>query len=188
MTYDAVIVLANEMDSNGILNKESALRADLAAKLTDELDVPYVVTCGWAYRGDSPILIADAFKSYLISVGVKSDKIITEINSRDTVGDAVFTRMNISEPRGFKNVCVVTSNYHVPRTTKIFNFVYGSGCAISVKGANVEHGESVIFKELKSESAFNRTFGGVVTGNIDQIMDALKSNHPLYNGEIYPKI
>jgi len=41
---------------------------------------------------------------------------------------------------------------------------------------------------LKSESAFNRTFGGVVTGNIDQIMDALKSNHPLYNGEIYPKI
>ncbi len=188
MIYDAVIVLANEMDPTGILNKESTLRADLAAKLMDELDVPYVVTCGWAYRSDSPILIADAFKSYLISVGVKSDKIITEINSRDTVGDAVFTRMNVSEPRGFKKVCVVTSNYHVSRTMKIFNFVYGSGYAITVKGANVEHSESVISRELESESAFERTFGSVIAGNIDQIIDALKSNHPFYNGEIYPKI
>jgi uncharacterized SAM-binding protein YcdF (DUF218 family) len=188
MTYDAVIVLANEMDPTGVLNKESTLRADLAAKLIDELDVPYVVTCGWAYRRDSSILIADAFKSYLISVGVKSDKIITEVNSRDTVGDAVFTKMNVSQPRGFKKVCVVTSNYHVSRTTKIFNFVYGSGYSITVKGANVEYSEAVISKEFESECAFKRTFSKVVAGNIDQIMYALKSNHPFYNGEIYPKI
>lgn len=188
MTYDAVIVLANEMDPTGILNKESTLRADLAAKLMDELDVPYVVTCGWAYRKDSSILIADAFKSYLISIGVKSDKIITEINSRDTVGDAVFTKVNVSEPRGFNKVCVVTSNYHVPRTTKIFNFVYGSEYDITVKGANVEYGESVMTKELESECAFKRTFSNVVAGNIEKIMEALKSKHPFYNGEIYPKI
>lgn len=188
MTYDAVIVLANEMDSTGILNKESTLRADLAAKLMDELDVPYVVTCGWAYRRDSSILIADAFKSYLISVGVKPDKIITEINSRDTVGDALFTKVNVSEPKGFNKLCIVTSNYHVPRTTRIFNFVYGSGYAITVKGVAVEYSESVISKELESECAFKRTFSNVVAGNADQIIDALKSNHPFYNGEIYPRI
>jgi uncharacterized SAM-binding protein YcdF (DUF218 family) len=188
MTYDAVIVLANEMDPAGILNKESTLRADLAAKLTYELRVPYLVTCGWAYRGDSSILIADAFKSYLTSVGVNSDKIVTEINSRDTVGDAVFTRVNVSEPRGLNNLCVVTSNYHVPRTKKIFDFVYGSRYAITVKGAPVEYSQSVIAKELNSEFAFKRTFSNVAGGNIDQIMDALKSKHPFYNGEIYPKI
>jgi uncharacterized SAM-binding protein YcdF (DUF218 family) len=188
MTFDAVIVLANEMDPTGTLNKESSLRANLAAKLMSELRIPYIVTCGWAYRSDSSILIADALKSYLISIGVQSDKIITETNSRDTVGDAVFTKINVSEPRGLIKVCVVTSNYHVPRASKIFDFVYGSDYKIIVEGADVEFNEVVLGKELESELAFKNTFRNVVAGNNDQIMDALKSNHPFYNGQIYPKI
>ncbi|MSP50252.1 MAG: YdcF family protein [Alphaproteobacteria bacterium] len=188
MNYDAVIVLANEMDPNGILNKESTLRANLAAKLVEELKIPYVVTCGWAYRNDTRIKIADAFKAYLVNLGLKSDRIITELNSRDTVGDAVFTRVNVAEPMGFSKVCVVTSNYHVDRTTKVFDFVYGSKFSVGVKGAEVEFCDDVLAKELNSESAFNRTFSNVKVGDIDQIMEALKKNHPFYNGKIYPKI
>jgi uncharacterized SAM-binding protein YcdF (DUF218 family) len=188
MTYDAIIVLANMMDRVGILNKESSLRANLAAKLMVELNVPYIITCGWACRRDSSIYIADAFKSYLISIGISSDKIITEINSRDTVGDAVFTKKNVSEPMGFNNLCIVTSNYHIPRTSKIFNFVYGSNYTITVEGANLNFNEALISKELESECAFKRTFSNVDAGNFDQIMNALRSNHPFYNGDIYPII
>ncbi|NBO19193.1 MAG: YdcF family protein [Proteobacteria bacterium] len=188
MTFDAVIVLANEMDPSGALNTESVLRANLAARLLDELPAAFVVTCGWAYRKDSCVRIADAFKSYLVGMGVKPDKIITEITSRDTVGDAVFTKLNVAEPRRFTKLCVVTSNYHVPRTSKIFNFVYGSGYAIRVEGANVEYSEAVIAKELASERAFAKTFSHVLAGNNDQIMDALRCHHPFYNGEIYPEI
>ena len=188
MNYDAVVVLANEMDSNGVLNKESILRANLAAKLVEELKIPYVVTCGWAYRNDTTIQIADAFKAYLVNRGLKSDRIITEFKSRDTVGDAVFTRVNAAEPFGFSKVCVVTSNYHVARTKKVFDFVYGPKFSVSVKGAEFEFTNDVLAKELDSESVFDRTFSNVEVGDIEQIMEVLKINHPFYNGQIYPKI
>ena len=188
MGYDAIVVLANEMDANGILNKESYFRANYASELAFELSVPYIVTCGWAYRNDSEIKIADAFKSYLVSLGHSSNHIITETTSRDTVGDAVFTRVNISEPMGFKTLCIVTSSYHVPRTRKIFNFVYGSRFGISVKGVDVEFDQTTVSKELSSEAAFCKTFNAVKAGEISQIMEALKRNHPFYNGEIYAQL
>lgn len=188
MNYDVVIVLANEMDANGVLNYESSLRAGLAAKLMSELSVPYVITCGWAYRDDSKIKIADAFKLHLIALGIDSTKIITETKSRDTVGDAVFTRANILEPMGFKKLCVVTSEYHVSRVRKIFEFVYGAAFEISVRGVDVEFDESVMGKELHSEAAFYNTFNNVEVGNLGQILHALKNKHPFYNGKIYSKI
>ena len=188
MNYDAVIVLANEMDKNGVLNKESSLRANLAAKMAKDYKIPYVITCGWAYRADCVIKIADAFKSYIVKLGVRSEHILTEVNSRDTVGDAVFTRLNLVEPLGFRNFCVVTSNYHVARTRKVFNFVYGSDFSIDVIGADVEFDDSFFSKETESEIAFDRTFCGVNISDMGQIMDALRNNHPFYNGEIYSKI
>lgn len=188
MNYDAVIVLANEMDPHGVLNRESTLRANLAAELARELEIPRVVTCGWAYRNDSKVRIADAFKDYLVSIGLKPECITTELNSRDTVGDAVFTRVNIIEPLGFSKFCVVTSNYHVARTKRIFDFVYGSKFSFDVKGAAVDFCSAVLSKEADSESAFINTFSNVQAGDIDHIMETLKKSHPFYNGKIYPKI
>jgi len=188
MNYDSVIVLANEMNKDGVLNKESSLRANLAAKMAKDFNIPYIITCGWAYRTDSDVKIADALKSYIENLGVRPEQILTEKNSRDTVGDAVFTRLNLVEPLGFKRFCVVTSNYHVARARKVFNFVYGSNFSIDVIGADVEFDVSFLSKEIDSEIAFDRTFYDVGIGDMGQIMEALRNNHPFYNGEIYPKV
>lgn len=159
--YDALIVLANEMDTNGTLNEESVSRADLAAKLAGDLHIPYIITCGWAYRQDSKIKIADAFKAFLISKhSVRAENIITEVNSRDTVGDAVFTRANIVSQKKFRNICVVTSSYHVARTKAIFDFVYGRAYKIDVFGAVADYDDSVLEKEKASLNSFNETFFG----------------------------
>lgn len=188
MNYNALIVLAHEMDRDGVLNEESILRANLAAKMTKDYKIPYVITCGWAYRKDSDIKIADAFKLYIVKLGVRPEQVLTEDNSRDTVGDAVFTRLNLVEPLGFRNFFVVTSNYHVARTRKIFNFVYGSDFNLDVIGANVEFDDSFLSKEKESEIAFDRTFRDVNVSDMGQIMKALRNNHPFYNGKIYSKI
>lgn len=188
MNFDAVIVLANEMDKDGVLNKESSLRASLAAKMVKDYKIPHVITCGWAYRADSDVKIADAFKSYIVKLGVSAGQILTEENSRDTVGDAVFTRLNLVEPLGLRKFYVVTSNYHVARTRKVFNFVYGSNFSLDVIGADVEFDDGFLSKETESEIAFDRTFCNVNIGDMAQIMETLRRNHPFYNGKIYPKI
>ena len=63
---DAIIVLANKMDQNGLLNSESMARAKKAVEIFNERGISNIVTCGWAYRDDSDIKIADAFKSRFI--------------------------------------------------------------------------------------------------------------------------
>ncbi|AON54536.1 YdcF family protein [Herbaspirillum seropedicae] len=187
--YDALIVLANEMDINGRLNEESAARADLAARLAQEGEIGWIVTSGWAYRADTDICIADAFKDYLMSVhGIAPARILTEVGARDTVGDAVFTRSNAVAAHGWRRLCVVTSDYHVARTQAVFNFVYGPDFVVDVRGAAVGRKDGVEVREAASIAAFRATFEGVRAGAIADIMTRLGERHPFYNGEIYSQI
>lgn len=188
MKFDAVIVLANEMDENGKLNSESRLRANFAASLFEQHKIPLMITCGWAYRRDTAIPIAESFKNYLIEMGVQNKQILSDTNSRDTVGDAFFTRLNICEPLGLKSILVITSNYHVIRTKEIFDFVYGDKFKIRVEGIYIEISPEILEKEEESRVAFNKTFAKTDVGNVEQIYHTLQSSHPYYNGDKYPKI
>ena len=95
---DAIIILANLMDQFGSLNPETEARANKAIDLYFKLEsAPCLVTCGWAYRSDNSVSIAVAIKNFLLkNYAINANKIYTEINSRDTVGDAYFTKINFS--------------------------------------------------------------------------------------------
>lgn len=186
---DAVIVLANHMDTKGVLNKESSARVKKAVEVFNATKSKNLVTCGWAYRPDCDIAIADAFKSTLISkFKINPQSIITEINSRDTVGDAFFTKINHAIPRSWRHLCIVTSDYHVKRTEKIFKFIYGPSYCIEVYGAQVGFQIKAIIDEQKSLEAFYETFKGVMSGCDSLILERMRIFHPFYNGLIYKKI
>jgi hypothetical protein len=189
MNFDAVIVLANQMDINGVLNGESKARAAEAVKIFNNTPSKFLVACGWDYRKDTKIKIADAFKQYITNeLGIKSDSVITELNSRDTVGDAYFTKVNLAKPLMWRNLCVVTSDYHVERAQRIFNFIYGARFAIRVFGAFAESNSAILSHERASIKAFKNTFCGVDAGDDEGIFNILKERHPFYNGNIYEKI
>jgi uncharacterized SAM-binding protein YcdF (DUF218 family) len=186
---DAVIVLANQMSERGVLNSESKARANKAVEIFNHRGISNIVTCGWAYRSDCNIKIADAFKSYIVnSLGVDPNKVITELTSRDTVGDAYFTKIHMALMLNWKDLCVVTSNYHVKRTQEIFNFIYGDGFSVEVYGVDIVHDNSVISHEIASIDAFRNTFLNVGAGNNIEIIERLRERHPFYNGQVYSKI
>jgi uncharacterized SAM-binding protein YcdF (DUF218 family) len=189
LSYDVLIVLANEMDQYGNLNAESIARANLSAEIAKSCGIPYIVTCGWAYRKDSTVNISEALKDYLIRHHKFSyDQIIVELNSRDTVGDAVFTRLNVAMKMGFRKICVVTSSYHVARAKKIFKFVYGDSYFIDVRGARIPFDVTTSAHEEASTAAFFETFSGIKEGAIEKILDRLKERHPFYNGVVFSKL
>lgn len=189
MGVDAVIVLANLMEADGTLNPESAARAAKAAEVFKDVGAGVLVTCGWAYRDDSDLPVADAFRTHIAARhGIPEARIVAERNSRDTVGDAIFTKHQLALPRGWKNILIVTSAYHVGRTRDIFDFIYGDDAQVSVVGVDVAADDAVLENEQRSLQAFRRTFDGINRGDTQGVLNRLREAHPFYNGAVYPRM
>ena len=123
--YDSIIILSHEMDVNGNLSEESLSRLKMAGSMYFQKKSKNIITVGWDYRSDSDLFISDVYKSNLISMGVPANSIISENKSRDTVGDAFFSK-KIALKFNWKKLLVITSEYHILRAKKIFQFIYGN--------------------------------------------------------------
>ncbi|TBB69487.1 YdcF family protein [Rhizobium ruizarguesonis] len=187
--FSAIVVLSNHMDEKGQINEETQERVRTgAAALKDGL-APVLVTCGWAYRDDVDISIAEAMARYATeSLSIDSAKLITERSPRDTVGEAVFTKKNLARPLNWQSVLVATSAFHCPRALEIFSFVYGPTIQVEVLPAKSEMSAALEASEAKSLAAFRSTFDGVKPGDDDAIFERLRESHPFYNGVVYPRV
>ncbi len=184
--FDGIIVLSNFMDSNGELNLESCLRADKAAEIYKLNIKSKVITCGCDYREDSSIKISDSMSNYLFKKhGIPRNNLIIESKSRDTVGEAVFTRKDIATKCQLKRLAIVTSSYHIERSKEIFEFVYGNGFDLSFFSSKLPFDNTKVVTEKESLNKFRDTFSGVDKGNIVNIYSRLIHKHPLYNRDVY---
>ena len=181
------------MNKNGYLNDETCRRVACAAEIGEEIISQAIILCGWDYRADSDITIAAAMKSYLIYIKPNLHaKALIQSLSRDTVGDAFFSRLLLFSICKAKqpDIIVVTSDYHVERTRHIFDFVFhGYAKSIRIQGCTLNNGDlSRLASELNSTAAFRKTFSGVNKGDMDAIHTAMTVNHPFYNGSVHPII
>lgn len=182
---EAYIVLANLMNKKGELNKESKLRINKLIEVLDTKTQAKVFFCGWAYRKDCSLTIARAQKKYFQSISPSKHEIYLIEDSRDTVGDAVFSRRFIESHLGIKNVNVFTSDYHVDRTKYIFQFVYGNFYNVKVIGATTDLREDLYDTEQDSLCSFKKTFAAVKKGDLTKIIYTMRTKHPFYNGEVF---
>jgi len=179
--FDCIIVLANYMDAQGVLNDESKARVEFALELFTKWPDAHIITSGWAYRKDSTICIGDALKWYSVEIGIPEEKIIVDVQSKDTVGDAIFTKVNVVMPQGWKKIAVVTSDYHVNRTKEIFTFIFGPEYEIQVWGVGNFTNSEKVKAENNSLKAFYDTFQGIKAGDTASILHRLKERHPFYS-------
>ena len=104
MKNSIIIVLGNFMDESDQLNKESCSRLDLAIDVFCKNKHAFIITSGWDYYTEYNITIADAMKSYIVNNShISHELVLTETNSRDTVGDAIFTKINIIKKKSMNN-------------------------------------------------------------------------------------
>ena len=185
----AVIVLSNLMDKYGNLNNESLSRAVLAARIFKKRKAKILITSGWDYRKDSSIFIADAFKKFFVDRENLLDRdIYCERYSRDTVGDAVFSRLHAYDKFRFQKLIVISSEYHLFRVRKIFEFVYPSSIELEFIGSKTKNKYFNKRSEEESLIAFQKTFNKIEKANLSLILNTLVLKHPFYNGDKYKKI
>lgn len=173
------------MDRNGELNIESKKRVDELSNAIKGLKNQDIIFCGWAYRKDSNITIASAQKKYFELDQAHEHNIHLIENSKDTVGDAVFSRKFIDNLPSIKKVNVVTSDYHTARTSRIFNFVFGKNYQINMISAPSDLSKDNTNSEKESLQKFAETFSGVQEGEIEKIISRMCKKHPFYNGDVY---
>ncbi len=129
-TYDVILIPGGGVREGGNLPLWVKERLDFAISLQKG---EYILTlsAGTPHKPPPidnygfPIFESIAAANYLQSKGINSQKILTETSSYDTIGNAYFSRMIHIEPRGFKKLLIITSNFHLIRTESIFRWVYG---------------------------------------------------------------
>ncbi|WP_053980285.1 YdcF family protein [Marinagarivorans algicola] len=183
-------VLAHLMSSDCVLDDESIARAELAIHKFKQYVYPLIVTSGWAYRSDCSTPIADVLANYISSHSIiPSHKIIADTRARDTVGDAYFLR-KLAHERNFTEITVITSDYHVNRSTVIFKKIFCNTATIKVLGAKTchTHDSKIMSHEQQSVQAFENTFKDTDFHQLESIYQVMVTKHPYYNGDRFDKI
>ncbi|QHQ35755.1 ElyC/SanA/YdcF family protein [Algicella marina] len=179
-----VLVLANLMDADGRLNRETAARVELGHQLLGREEILFFI--GWDYREDSDIAIADAMRAH--GPDLAESRVMINRQSRDSVGDAILSRRDIEARFERYKLTVVSSDYHIDRLKHVFGRVYGSGKEIAFAAAASEAGQDVMASEQRSIEAFDRTFAGVESGDLPAFTARLLAKHPFYNGAVHPRM
>lgn len=135
-----------------------------------------------------PIDEAQASTRYLVQRGIDSKRILQDTWSLDTIGNAAFARLMHAEPRKWKRMLVVTSDWHMRRTKAIFDWVFSlppqpsPPFELEYHEAPADMPDYVLRartrREAESLATLQSTIGRVT--NLAQLHTYLFSNHSAY--------
>lgn len=128
--FDVILVPGGGVRQDGELPPWIKRRLDLAVQISGSEPI-LALSAGTVHRPPPldkrgfPVFESTAALHYLMKKGIEPSRILTETCSYDTIGNAYFSRVIHVDPAGFKKICVITSDFHLPRTEAIFRWVYG---------------------------------------------------------------
>ena len=187
----ALIILSHLKDANGELDDETLARIELGVELFRSKEFDFIVTSGWDYQDDSDLKIGEVVADNLRErYSIDKSKILVDVCSRDTVGDAFFLRKNVVRPYDIRSITVVTSSYHVRRAGEIFKKFFSPSVSVITVGAKfaLDNLKERLANEENSYRAFLATFDNIDFSSDTAVLDVLSLRHPFYNGEVYKKI
>ncbi|MBI4895209.1 MAG: YdcF family protein [Candidatus Aenigmarchaeota archaeon] len=145
---DVIIVLGSILDKNGYLTDIGSSRVEKAIELYKK------EKCKIIMSGHSSIEIIDAKKTeaqamedYAIMHGVNKEYIIKEESSRDTIGNAFFSK-EIIDKNKWTSLVVVTSDFHITRSSYIFKKIFSGSYKIKLVSVTSLEDRSKKEKEL----------------------------------------
>lgn len=134
----AIVVLGGGVDLDGTLPRPVRSRVSRAVELYHRLVSPRLILsgrCGLREDDPPPVTEAAAMAELAVHLGVPRRSLLLEEQSRDTLGNAYFTKIDYLEPNGWTTVRVVTSDFHLSRSAWVFRKILGSGYDLSFTSA-----------------------------------------------------
>ncbi len=128
--YDSILIPGGGLINDGSLPPWTIARLEHVLTLEDECHWIILLSGGTVHKppplnpSGFPFFESHEMAKYLSSAGISSDRLLSEISSYDTIGNAYFARMLFTEPLTLKKLLIVTSEFHMPRTKAIFECVF----------------------------------------------------------------
>jgi len=128
--YNAILIPGGGLLEDGSLPPWTQARLELALQYDQETQWIGLLSGGTVHKPPPldqkgfPFHESRVLAAALVSRGFAPERILTEICSYDTIGNAYFSRMLFSEPLKLSGLLVITSKFHMPRTKDIFQWVY----------------------------------------------------------------
>lgn len=187
LNKDVVIILAGGINPDGSLPDIPKLRVGKGVELFKSGVAPRIIMsgrCGFWIDDKFPKTEAQAMEEYAISLGVPESYILKEEDSKDTVGNAFFCRKNFLDPNNWKRVCVVTSEYHMPRSEYLFNKLLGTDFEIDFVSVNSQLSAEELSarnqKENRTLEEIKKWLDPFETGDMAEFERTLYTRHPGY--------
>ncbi len=130
---DAIIVLGGGLTPKGELNDASRSRVEELGRIykrylkNKRLKIIFSGKYGFLSSKEFKTSEAALMKKKALELGIEKKRILIETKSQDTIANAYYTKKQFLEPRKLKNIIVITSDFHIPRTAYIFEKTLGKG-------------------------------------------------------------
>lgn len=184
MKYDALIVLAGGVNEDMSLPEIPKNREDLGIKLFKEGLAPVIIFSGhftFTMENPSDLSESESMKRYAVSHGVPETAILKDDKSKDTLGNAYFCKVDFVIPKKYKNLAVVTSDFHLDRTKYLFRKVFGDQYNIDYYSTPTVEGEIRKEAEAKFLTLSKQWLEAIPDGNHEMVGHFLFTKHPGYS-------
>ncbi len=181
MKYDVIIIIGGGINKDGDLPEEASLRVKEGVKKYNDGIAPKILMSGrWGKDIDftPKKKEAIAMKEMAVDLGVPSKDILIETRAMDTLSNAKESK-KIIDNSDWKNILVVTLDFHKDRTEKIFRDIFGDSYNIDVYGGKSNLEESLYKRHLKMEDLKmkryerQKKFSSIID-TLDQIADDIE--------------
>lgn len=187
MNYNTAIILAHELNKDKSLSQQTKSRTEIGIEYYKSGKVKTLIMSGGHedFGEKYGISLAEVMKQYAIAQGIPEPDIFKEEVSWETVGQLIFCKLGIIDPKQFKKILIISNDYHIKRIKAISGIVFDKPYSIDFIGVRTsltqEEKQNVCDKERESEQTFKKTFQGLTPGDNDELLKILLERHLLYN-------
>ena len=187
---DAIVVLGGSLQKDGSLPRQVRARVEEAVALHKKCEAPIIFSGKWSFLRRNPPTIteAKAMAEFAISLGVDPACTLLEEESKDTLGNAYFTKAKYLAPLSWRRIAVVTSEDHAERSAFLFNKVLGPNYSVEIQPAmnpplpGTERLRAA--KEQRGLALSKRLLRAIPDGDSEAVYRFLITRHPGYGGRL----
>jgi uncharacterized SAM-binding protein YcdF (DUF218 family) len=184
--FDAALVLACGINEDGSLPHDPIESVDIVTDLYLSNRAPLIIFSGnLSYKADSvpPQTESGAMAVYAQQSGIPSEAILIENESKDTLGNAYFTKVRYLIPGQLRSLAVVLGpNHSLERVKYIFDKVLGSEYDTTF----IEHNagrEAEVDREAQSLTVLKEWLDATPSGDHASVYRIMRDVHPGYSSE-----